>query len=259
MTTKRHFIETCVSLSLLDRQEILRLVLADKVKDILCRRDHKPESPEPQSEVPKNLDILGYSPTTEQFSDYAFTLCSLKSTKEEIVAYLIGKEFDKVMTPLISTTPVAAILDVDKPPVKRRRRLTILPPVSLPPVLSLFTYKKDDTIVTLTNMPEIIDRFFKGVTLVWQGIYADRKKSEYVLLVVDNGRYKNVWRSSGKQNRLTWYTSHEDTNRQEMGKIVECKSVHIVRKRNGEYRYMGKITKIDDVDYGEGSCVMLVS
>ena len=263
MTGKSEFIETCVSLSLLEKKDILKLILSEKVKK-LC--ENQVPNSESNSKVPQNIEILDYCPSIDTFPEYAFSLCSLELEKEDIMKYIIGKEFDKILeevsTPLLnlnSPSSTIATESLTPPPTKRRRRLTIIPPSSLPNNLALFTYKKDDTVFTLTSMPEIIDRFFKGVSLVLQGIYADPTKKTYVLLVIDNGRYKNVWKSSGKANKLTWFTSHEDPEREEMKKIISSERIDIVRKRNGEYRYMGKSTKIDNVNFEEGSCTILVS
>ena len=255
--SKREFIETCVSLSLLDKKDILKLILSEKVKTLcetLCETNHVQDD---DHEVPSDISILDFSPNTQTFSDYAFALFSLSSEKEEIMKYIIGREFDKIMDESAPGTPVS--VTSSPPPMKRRRRITILPPLSLPNNLALFTYKKDDTVFTLTSMPEIIDRFFKGLSVIFQGIYADSSKKNYLLLVIDNGRYKNVWKSSGKANKLTWCTSHEDIDKREMKNIINSDRIDIVRKRNGEYRYMGKSTKIDNIDYEEGSCEFLVS
>lgn len=81
----------------------------------------------------------------------------------------------------------------------------------------------------------------------------------FVLLVVDSVR--NCWKSSGVQNKLTWFTPADDVGKKVFNEIIVSKNLvlHVIRKRNLELRYMGKLQKIENIDRELGSCVMFVA
>lgn len=256
---KEDFLETCVVLSNLDKESILKTILKEKYNFV---RNSKSEIKQ-TSELPEGLDLLVHNPTPENFADYAFRLCSLQgNSKETITRHLLSIHFDAAVQSALTQPRVRTRQSKQKAEEelsgssrKKPREDAAEALCSLPSKLNLFT---DDDKLPMTTMSEIIHRFFPGHVLLWPGIY--RKGPDFVLLVVDNGRYKNSWRSAGVKNKLTWYTSGEDIDREVFDKITSKDSiVHVVRKRNSEMRYMGKCQKTEEVDKEGGACVMYVA
>lgn len=260
---KEEFLETCVVLSGLDKESILKTILKEKY-NFVRNSNLKSEI----TTLPEGLDLLVHNPTTENFADYAFGLCSLQgSSKEAITRHLLSIHFDAAVQSALHRPKVRTRqskqkaeeelsgLARKKPREDAAETLCSIQYV-LPPKLNLFT---DDGKLPMATMSEIITHFFPGHVLLWPGIY--RKGSDFVLLVVDyNGRHKNSWRSAGIQNKLTWYTSDEDTDREVFDTITSKNCiVHVVRKRNSELRYMGKCQKTEEVDKEGGVCVMYIA
>ena len=255
---KEDFLETCVVLSGLDKESILKTILKEKYNFV---RNSKSEFPT-TTQLPEGLDLLVHNPTAENFAEYAFGLCSLQENKEAITRHLLSIHFDAAVQSAVNRPRVRTRQSKQKAEEelsgssrKKPREDAAEALCSIPSKLNLFT---DDGKLPMTTMSEIIPRFFPGHVLLWPGIY--RNGSDFVLLVVDNGRYKNSWRSAGVQNKLTWYTSGEDVDRDVLDKITSKDSiVHVVRKRNSEMRYMGKCQKTEEVDKEGGACVMYVA
>lgn len=261
---KEDFLETCVVLGGLDRDAILKTILKEKYKFV---QQDKKDILTTIENLPKGLDLLVHDPTSENFAEYAFALCSLEDSKEAITRHLLSIHFDAAVQSALRAPRVRtrqskrSNLDEVSPRKKaksedRANAAEALRSIQypLPSNLNLFTDGKSP----MTTMTEIIPRFFPGFVLVWPGIY--RKDNDFVLLVAENGRYKNSWRSAGVQNKLHWYTSGEDVDREILYEITSNDNVvHVVRKRNSEMRYMGKSQKTEDVNREVGSCVMYVA
>ena len=285
---KEDFLETCVVLSGLDRESIIKTILREKHKYVCTeyKEDNLPYDSEISS-LPEGLPLLVYNPSPQNFAEYAFALCSLQDSKEAMTRHLLSIRFDAavesaIRRPRVRTRQAQAAKDkqksaeetlnvVQSSPRKKKKRSTPdsdseavetkeanAKALSLPSKLNLFF--REDGRTPMTTMAEIIGTFFPGVVLLWPGIYRSQTTLTFVLLVADNGRYKNCWKSAGIQNRLTWYTSSEDVDRKVFDKIADPNTVvHVVRKRNSEIRYMGKCQKIEEVDKEDGTCVMYVA
>ncbi len=260
---KEAFLETCVVLSGLDKDSILKTILKEKYNKV---RGKKTEFVI-QDKHPTGLDLLLYNPSPDTFAEYAYSLCSLQYTKEDMVKHLLSIQFDAAVEfaarPRVRT----------RQSVKKRKSCTLIQSLSsaedsedskedvemerkLPSKLNLFL--RVDGKTPMIAMSEILHGFFPGHTLLRPGIY--KNQHSFVLLVVDNGRYKNCWSSAGTQNKLTWYTSSDDADRSIFDEVTDPASVvHVVRKRNSEMRYMGKSHKTEDVEKEIGSCVMYVA
>ena len=255
---KEDFLETCLVLSGLDRESILKTVLKEKFNDVT--QDKGKETPlGKRTDLPKGLDLLVHTPLRENFSEYAFALCSLPDSKEAITRHLLSALFDAAIEsevrPRVRTRQSKqATLNIYGQGKKRKvsSEETKEHQRKLPSKLNVFL--RDDGKTPMTTMSEIGNVFFPGLTLLWPGIYA-RGEEYFVLLVVDN-----LWKSAGTQNKLSWCTSAEDVSREVFDKITADTSVvHVVRKRNAEMRYMGKSQRMEQVDKDDGSCVMYVA
>lgn len=281
---REDFLETCVVLSGLDRESIIKTILKEKYKHV-C--DYKEDNlPYNHGGLPEGLALLVYNPSPQNFAEYAFALCSLKDSKEAMTRHLLSIHFDAAVEAAIrrprvrtrqskqksadETVAVNVVQqssprkkkrsspDTDSDAVETKEAKEQAQPLTLPSKLNLFL--RDDGKTPMVTMAEIIGSFFPGVVLLWPGIYRSQTSLVFVLLVADNGRYKNCWKSAGIQNRLTWYTSSEDVDRQVFDMITDQNSVvHVVRKRNSEMRYMGKCQRTEQVDKEDGSCVMYVA
>lgn len=290
MTKKEHFLETCVFLSGLERDSILKKVLKDAFQYVLQSHSESaqgqnptPNSPDSSKyipdELPEGLTLLTFKPSEIDFVDYAFALSTLQDSKEVMVRHILSTQFDTTFHPKDSPVRYKNFQKFGnkvgkEPPLKKKRpnsdfeqstkigseveaALGFSEPRNLPSKLDLFV-KFDGS--PMTTISEITSEFFSQVVLIWPGIYRDDSNTLFVLLVADNGRYKNSWKSAGTQNKFTWYTSNDDTDRKVLDMITHDDSVvHIVRKRNSEIMYMGKRRNIENVDRPNGSCVMYVS
>ncbi|CAM9106787.1 unnamed protein product [Sphacelaria rigidula] len=283
---KEAFLETCVVLSGLDEESIIKTILKEKFNKVRGNEYLETNN----KGLPTGLDLLVHNPSPDDFAEYAYSLCSLQCSKDAMVKHLLSIQFDAAVDyaarPRIRTRQSA----------KKRKSCTLTssssaedsedsidnskssstskellipnyptPPAEdpkLPPKLNLFVRGDGKTIVT---MAEILQDFFPGHVLLRPGIYrkgdqGSSSSSSFVLLVVDNGRYKNCWSSAGTQNKLTWYTSSDDVDRAIFDEVTgKARVVHVVRKRNSEMRYMGKSHKVIDIDKEDGSCVMYVA
>ena len=268
---KEDFLETCVVLSGLDRESILKTVLKEKFNNVT--QENRVDS---EKETPKGLDLLVHTPSRENFAEYAFALCSLPDSKETITRHLLSILFDaaveaevrpRVRTRQSKQRSEQATLNISGQAKKRKKstdesstetqKKTLEQQRKLPSKLNVFL--RDDGKTAMVTMSEITQGFFPGLTLLWPGIYACDEEY-FVLLVVDNGRYSNSWKSAGTQNKLTWFTSNEDVDREVFDKITtNTVVVHVVRKRNSEMRYMGKSQRMEHINKDDGSCVMYVA
>ena len=258
---KEDFLETCLVLSGLDRESILKTVLKEKLDDVL--EDNGKETPlGERTELPKGLDLLVHTPPRENFAEYAFALCSLPDSKEAITRHVLSALFDAAIEsevrPRVRTRQSKqATLNIYGEGKKRKSssQETTEHQRKLPSKLNVFL--RDDGKTPMTTMSEIAHGFFPGLTLLWPGIYACGEEY-FVLLVADNG--KNLWKSAGTQNKLAWCTSNEDVGRKVFDKITANTSVvYVVRERNAEMRYMGKSQRMEHIDKDDGSCVMYVA
>lgn len=265
---KEDFLETCLVLCGLDKASIIKTILKEKFK-------YAAEHPNEDTRMPSGLDLLLHNPGPEGFAEYAFGLCALEETKESITRHLLSVQFDAAVQaasrPRVRTRSRQS-LPLNLPPRKKNRVHNVsdtdetesepdvpVTDIKLPSKLHLFLKQDGEMKTVLNTISDILTHFFPGVVVVWPGIYGDPVRT-FVLLVADNGRYKNSWRSSGTQNQLTWFTSSEDADRAVLDKILDPESlVHVIRKRNGEMRYMGSCQKVENVDREEGSCVMHVA
>ena len=293
---KEDFLETCVVLGCLDRDSILKTILKEKCSSVLnSSPNHSID--EVDQDLPQGLALLVHNPTPDNFADYAFGLCSLEDNKETIVRHLLSIHFDAAVQsavhalrgPRVRTRQSKQKAEEELPgsSSRKKRAFLVAPPsgepsggpsggtrpsgspsgatmepsassrppngAPLPSKLNLFT---DDKKV-MTTLSDIIQKFFPGLVPWTTEIY--RRGSFFVLVVMD-GRHGNSWTSAGVQNKLTWFTTREDVDRQVFDKITSNDVVvHVVRKRNSELRYMGKCQKTEEVDREEGSCVMYVA
>ena len=292
---KESFLETCIVLGGLDKESIIKTILAEKFNAVI---EKKPSSK--KNVIPEGCDLLVHTPSHDNFVEYAYQLCTLKENKDVITRHLLSLQFDasveaavnkssRVRTRLQSNNKTVTNT-CEKPtetiPAWKKKRMSLdissesgsessvddsmintaakllcnISKTKLPSKLNLFTVEENGCKKNLNTMSEILPKFFPGSKTVWPGIYKQEEENIFILLVIDNGRFKNNWKSCGTQNKLTWFTSQEDTDKSVMDKIVDDKTnVHIVRKRNGEMRYMGKRVKTESIDKTEGSCVLYVA
>lgn len=213
--------------------------------------------------IPTGLDLLTFIPSPSTYPEYAFLVCSMSESRSDMVRHILEYESKKFVTGCCDKCKE------DKPASEKKRRRgmarrsedRVIEQNNFPSILSLFT-KNDHSgeSSVMVNMPDILETYFPEIICIYAGIYGNVERTVFVLLAVDNGRYRTSWRSCGTQNKLTWFTSHEDIDKSVMKSIVNNTSiVHVVRKRNGEIRYMGKCTKVEDVNMKDGSCSMFVS
>ena len=283
MDVRKDVISRVVLLSSMGKDELIKNILSDKFRCMTSSSDVT------SSSMPTGLGLLSYTPSPDSYPSYAFSVCSMDESREDILRHLLDIELEKIIVTKCErcdppTSPPSSLSQERK---RRRggtrrttesRRLRGQPEVDpvpdnvvsssvennpeLPPILSLFL-KKDEAsreVTVMGNIPDILENFFPGTECVYAGIYSNPSRTFFVLFAVDNGRYRTSWRSYGSQNKLTWFTSHEDVDRAVMKYVIDkSTTVHVVRKRNGEIRYMGKCSKIESVNIEEGSCSMYIS
>lgn len=274
---KEAFLETCLVLSGLDGESIIKTILKEKFNKVCL--EIKNEDTRDTQALPAGLDLLVHNPSPANFAEYAYSLSSLRCGKDAMVKHLLSIQFDAAVDnaarPRVRTrqsakkrkscTPTSSSSAEDsEDSVDNTRHLKAVDTnpkktSKLPPKLNLFVREDGKTMVT---MADILQDFFPGHIILRPGIYRkeDKESTEFVLLVVDNGRFNNSWSSAGTQNKLTWHTCNDDADRAIFNEVTQkAKTVHVVRKRNSEMRYMGKSHKVEDIDKEDGSCVMYVA
>lgn len=231
MMEKDDFIEECLTLCALDKEGILKRILQRQTREDL-------RSCEMVADIPRGLPVLLHQPCRQNFADYAYEVCSLTESKESITKFLISAYFDEVSV---------------RTRQSKRRKCTR----SLPSQLGYFLAADGKT--PLGNIAIILDEFFPGLCRISSGVYSDRSKSTILIYVGEDG-CKNMWKSAGTNNMLTWLTSiEEEVSKEVFRRVCDMSSVvHVVRKRGSELRYMGKTQKVSDVNVDQGSCVLYV-
>jgi len=293
MNSSKEFVDKCILVSSMEREELVKYILAERFNDM------SDPSKCNDTTIPSGIDILSFVPCQSTYPAFAFSMCSMTYSREDIIRHVLEKYVEANSFKCPTCSEQAPTI----PDRKRRRGMVrrseaklppriVSPPISpkdtkvvhtkvvptkvvptkvvptktkdvivRPSVFSLFK-KKDssgDSIV-MSGMTDILENYFPTTNCIYPGVYGNKEKSEFVLLSVDNGRYKASWKSCGSENILKWFTSHDDTNKSVMKSILHGSStVHIVRKRNGEIRYMGRCKKIEEINIKEGHCSMYIS
>jgi len=294
MNSPNEFVNKCIIVASMERKELVKYILSERFNDMSDKSKCN------ETTIPSGIDILTFVPCPSTYPEFAFSMCAMTYSREEIIRHILEKYVEENSFNCSKCTEQPPVV----PEKKRRRGMVrrseanlppriVSPPISpsekkltpstlrslqqkktakiisptksndiiRPSVFSLFK-KKDSSgdAIVLSGMSDILENFFPDASCIYPGIYGNNEKSEFVLLSVDNGRYKASWKSCGTENILKWFASNDDTNKSIMKSILhESSTVHIVRKRNGETRYMGRCKKIEDINVKEGYCSMYIS
>lgn len=266
---KECFVDKCVRICSMDKESILKDI-AKETFDIVCET-------KPQVSSGTFDDILNYIPSVHTFIDYTFHLYGCTVEREVLIRNILGSEFDKITTRKRDSVPEDSevIQVVSKRSRTRRggRRNTATDDivdnstnsansaVILPGILSVFTkLVRPGEFEVLNDLNEIMDTYFNGNVIVHDGVFCNQSSDVFVIVVCDKDSPKGTWTSHGRQNKLKWKTPSGDADHMTFDTIIGVRStVHVIRKRNNELRYMGQCKSIDEVDEVDGSCVMYVS
>lgn len=264
MNGKECFVDKCVRICSMDKASILKDIAKDSFDTVY---DTKPQISSGTFE-----DILNYKPSVQTFVDYTFHLFSCEVEREVLIRNILGSEFDKMTTRKREMSPSEDSEVVQVVPKKSRTRrggrrttrtTTMDEPtidVVLPGILSVFTkLVRPGEFEVLNDINEVIDMYFNGNVIVHEGIFRNHISNTFVIVVCDKESPK-AWTSHGRQNKLKWKTHSGDIDHTTFNTIIGTSStVHVIRMRNNELRYMGQCKSIDEVDEVKGSCVMYVS
>ena len=293
---KGDFLETCIVLCGLDKESIIKTILTEKFNAVIEKKPSTKKNVLPVGcdllvhtpthenfveyayqlcSLKEDKDVITRHLLSLQF-DASVEAAASKRSRVRTRLQSINKTVENTCEKPTETIPVwkkkrmsldissesgsGSDSSIDDSVVKSAAKLLCsISKDKLPSKLNLFTVEENGCKKNLNTMSDILPKFFPGSKTVWPGIYK-QEENIFILLVIDNGRYKNNWKSCGTQNKVTWFTSHDDTDKSVMDKIVDDKTtVHVVRKRNGEMRYMGKRAKTENIDKTEGSCVLYVA
>ena len=250
MASKDKFVDKCIKMCAMSENDIIKTILKDNLKYIMSN-----ESNDNTEEFPRELtgiDILKYKPSEKTFPDFALYLCTSGIKKEDIIKEMISNDFDEVVNEKRKAVDCGRRTRSKRPIVEEPKSDIILPRI-----LSLFTRTKTDgSLEPLYDIDTIIDDYFPGNLNRTETIYSNEKKN-YVIIVSDG--IDGNWRSNGRCNTLTWKYPCEYPQVIFNSIVHRLSTVHVIRKRNGELRYMGKCKEMDEVNGPERTCVMNVS
>lgn len=241
------FVELCIELGACDKKTILKKILRDKYAAAL--QDTPAGCHKTPPELPTDVhDLLRMDPSSAGFVDYTYSLCSLESqlSKKDVLEATLMKALDGMLASAINP-------NINPNPTTKRRKARKAPAKLSPFVL----YEGTDAEETLRTMGGVVDEFFPEMSFVFPCVYADEKRTSFVLFIPD--RHVNRWKASGSQCTFAWRTSEQDTNTSIFSKVVNAvPRVHVVRERKSELIYMGTCNQVDDVS-SSGTCTMFVS
>lgn len=269
MTSKSDFVDKCLWVCKQTTDGIIKDVIKQRLESIV-------NDPTLQSigEMPSDASIIEYVPDMNTFPDYVFSMCKLKSSKEEIVRYTLGHQYDNIVTRKrrrimedeehehmqtrsrsTRSRSRASRPQVESEPVEVETRsvLQIIRGPQMPGILSVFTKKNPSTgqFVALTNQDEIVKNYFPECKSYSKGVYIGEKSM--VIVTTDS---KDKWSSCGIQNKVLWNSPKED-----ILDILSTKTdeVYVIRKRNNEIRYMGKCINVNSINKVNLTCEMFVA
>jgi len=237
------FIDLCIDIGASDKKSILKQILRQKYENASASRGAAPGAQGGKAdELPSTVEeLLCVDPSSAQFVDYAYLLCSFESQmcKRDVIKATLEQALDS----LLCSTPQPR-------PKKAKAR-------KLPPKLSPFVvYAGTEAEETLRAMDPIIEEFFPYMDSVLPCVYANESRSTFVLFVPDKNATR--WKAVGSQCSFVWKISDEDVSNEVFSRVVNAlPNVHVVRERKRELVYMGTCTQVDNVSTS-GSCTMFV-
>lgn len=237
------FVDMCIDIGASDKKSILKQILRQKYEKANASRSASTGALGAKADdLPSTVDeLLSVDPSSEQFVDYAYLLCSLESQvcKRDVVKATLAQALDS----LLATVP--------QPRAKKPK------PRKLPVKLSPFVvYAGTEAEETLRAMDPIIEEFFPYMDSVLPCVYANESRSSFVLFVPDKNATR--WKAVGSQCSFVWKISDEDVNNEVFSAVVNAlPNVHVVRERKRELVYMGTCTQVDNVSTS-GTCTMFV-
>ena len=242
------FVDKCIRVCSMDKNSILKEILCKNLEKI-CGGETENED---ETEIPSGIDIISYNPTQSSFPDFAISLCRLEFSKEQATRHILGEEFDHIMTRTrkrnLETQPEAKRARSNR--INRRN-------LKLPGIMSVFTKKTRSGFEAMDNIEEIMKLYFWTESKYFSDccIYADKSRKSYVIIVSES----SVWKSHGVKNKLYWSMVGEKDETLFDDIVDDSTSVYIIRKRNGEVRYMGKCESVEEIDGSNSKCVMCVA
>jgi len=239
---KEEFVNKCIKLCSMTDEDILKQILHDGLNTLESENDT-------EATFPENCDIMTYKPTRSTFADFAIHVCkNHKMNKHNFLRNMICNAFDNI----IDETNKRKVESVDNSRRTRSRRTTIRRNNTLPGILSVFTCKsRRGEFEAIHDIENIINLYFVDHVRLSDTVYGD-ESNNYVVIVSDYVDSK--WISNGRCNILTWKPS---LDKDLFTKITNSSAtVHIIRKRNEEFRYMGKRESINQKD--ESMCIMTI-
>jgi len=248
-SSKDEFIDKCIRMCSMSNEDIIKQILHESLNNILSGETYDNEE-----KFPVNCDIMTYIPTRKTFPDFAINLCKSKLNRESFLRNVMNNDFDKIVNENKRTSEQVSVSDVRRTRSKRsnpRRNNT------LPGILSVFTSRnRQGEFEILDNIESIIKCFFVDHVRLSENIYAD-ESNNYVIVVYDS--IDSKWKSNGSCNILSWKLPPSEYSEDVFLKITnKLSTVHVVRKRLEEFRYMGKRESIDEAVKSDGTCVMTV-
>ena len=247
MASKDDFIDKCIRMCSMSNEDIIKQILHESLNNILSGK-----TDENEEKFPVDCDIMTYIPTRKTFPDFAINLCKSELNRESFLRNVMHNDFDKVVNENKRTSDI--ISDGRR---TRSRRSNPRRNNTLPGILSVFTSRnRRGDFEILDNIESIIKCFFVDHVRLSENIYSD-ESNNYVIVVYDS--IDSKWKSKGNCNVLSWKLLPSEYSKDVFLKITDkLSTVHVIRKRLEEFRYMGKIESIDEVIESDNTCVMTV-
>lgn len=254
MSTTEEYLETCVKLSSSSNDELFKSLM-DKSFNAMDDVD----TPGNQK-LPSGSELIRYKPSRSQFTEYASKLMRTDFERGELLKEIL-KDHVEVFTQSLGGKRKINYIQEPEPESEEESESESDPetlesdgcdselPLRLQPATTFHRGK----IVPSSSMISVTREYFPDSKLIYPGVYKT-PEGFYVLFVIDNGKYSNVWAHDTGVTTLTWTTPYKDTNRETMMFVSRCKIIHVFRKRNNEtfFRYMGKFSRVKNIKSGSG-------
>jgi len=210
MSSKTEFVDKCLWVCKQTTDGIIKDVMKQRLESIVNDSNIQP-SP---GDIPSDASIIEYIPDINNFPDYAFTMCKLKASKEEIVRYTLGHQYDNIVTrkrrrimedeesEYMQTRSSRSRSRMNRDLVLQSQvesSLQVIRGPQIPGILSVFTKKNPSTgqFVALTNQDDIVRNYFPDCKSYARGVYVGEKS-----MVIVSTDSKDKWVSCGIQNKV---------------------------------------------------------
>lgn len=250
--TTSEFLDLCVKLTLSSNDELIQNLMD---KSFETMDDVQGSS----VDIPEGVELIKHKPSRSQFTQYASKLMRMDVEREDLLKEMLKEHVENLYQSISSNGKRKRIfepnVDVDfeteseGESIESEESCSVNLPLRLQPATTFYRGKMSPC----SSMVSVSREYFPGSTIVYPGVHKTPDDS-YVLYVIDNGKYPNVWVHENGKTTLTWISPYKDAKCETMLSVSRSKNIYVFRKRANEtfFRYMGKSAKVKNTNTGTG-------